>query len=54
MPIPIPVRLPVDLVAWLDGQAKSKAETRSTVIRQLLRDQMERHQRAERRRPVAR
>ena len=53
MTIPIPVRLPLDLVAWLDEQAKSQSEPRSTVIRQLLRDQMERQQRAERRRRTA-
>lgn len=53
MRTPIPVRLPADLVAWLDQLAKTQAETRSTVIRQLLREQMERQQRAERRRPVS-
>lgn len=47
---PVPVRLPHDILAWLDQQAQASAEPRSTVIRQLLREQMERHQRAERRR----
>lgn len=50
---PVPVRLPLDLLAWLDQQAQASAEPRSTVIRQLLREQMERQQRAERRRPVS-
>lgn len=53
MPTPIPVRLPDDLVAWIDQQAKTQAEARSTVIRQLLRAEMERQQRAERRRTVS-
>lgn len=50
---PVPVRLPLDLLAWLDQQAQASAEPRSTVIRQLLREQMERQQRAERRRHVS-
>lgn len=45
MTAPIPVRLPRDLVAWLDEQAEAKSEPRSTIIRLLLRDAMERHQR---------
>lgn len=52
MRTPIPVRLPRDLVAWLDQQARDTAEPRSTVIRQLLRAAMERHQRQARRRPA--
>lgn len=49
MPTPIPVRLPDDLVAWIDHQAKTQAEARSTVIRQLLRAEMERQQRSQKR-----
>jgi metal-responsive CopG/Arc/MetJ family transcriptional regulator len=48
MPSPIPVRLPRDLVAWLDQQARETAEPRSTVIRQLLRAAMERDRRRQR------
>lgn len=50
MRTPIPVRLPSDVVAWLDQQARSQSESRSTVIRQLLREQMERQQRSRARR----
>lgn len=54
MPSPIPVRLPTDLVAWLDQQARDSAETRSTVVRGLLREAMTRQQRqASRRKPQA-
>lgn len=49
MRTPIPVRLPSDIVAWLDQQARSQSESRSTVIRQLLREQMERQQRSRKR-----
>ena len=42
---PIPVRLPQDVIAWLDQLATAQSETRSVVIRQLLRAEMERQQR---------
>ncbi len=46
---PVPVRLPQDLLAWLDRLAADQAEPRSTVIRQLLRAEMQRQQRSRRR-----
>jgi metal-responsive CopG/Arc/MetJ family transcriptional regulator len=42
---PIPVRLPADLIYWLD-QARD-SEPRSTVIRQILRDEKRRQERAQ-------
>ena len=42
---PIPVRLPPDLIHWLD-QARD-SEPRSTVIRQILRDEKRRQERAQ-------
>lgn len=42
---PIPVRLPADLIHWLD-QARD-SEPRSSVIRQILRDEKRRRERAE-------
>jgi metal-responsive CopG/Arc/MetJ family transcriptional regulator len=42
---PIPVRLPTDLIHWLD-QARDH-EPRSTVIRQILRDEKRRQERAQ-------
>jgi Arc/MetJ-type ribon-helix-helix transcriptional regulator len=42
---PIPVRLPPDLITWLDQARQS--EPRSTVIRQILRDEQRRRERAE-------
>lgn len=51
--IPIPVRLPHDVVAWLDQQAESQSEPRSVVIRRLLRDAMERSKKQERRKRLA-
>ena len=53
MRIPIPVRLPQDVVAWIDRQAAAQSEPRSVVIRQLLRAEMERDQRRTRRVPKA-
>lgn len=40
----IPVRLPPDLITWLDQARQS--EFRSTVIRQILRDEQRRRERA--------
>lgn len=48
----IPVRLPDELIAWIDEQAKATGEPRSVVLRQLLREQMHRQQRS-RKRPAA-
>ena len=42
---PVPVRLPADVLRWLDQKAAASAEPRSTVIRTLLRDAMERDRR---------
>jgi len=42
---PIPVRLPADLIHWLD-QARD-SEPRSTLIRQILRDEKRRQERAQ-------
>lgn len=42
---PIPVRLPPDLITWLDQTRDS--EPRSTLIRQILRDEQRRRVRAE-------
>jgi metal-responsive CopG/Arc/MetJ family transcriptional regulator len=42
---PIPVRLPPDLIHWLDQARES--EPRSTVIRQILRDEKRRQERAQ-------
>jgi len=42
---PIPVRLPPDLIHWLD-QARD-SEPRSTLIRQILRDEKRRQERAQ-------
>lgn len=49
MRIPIPVRLPQDVVAWIDQIATAQSEPRSVVIRRLLRDEMERQQRSRKR-----
>ena len=46
---PVPVRLPQDVLAWLDRLAADQAEPRSVVIRQLLRAEMQRQQRSRRR-----
>lgn len=48
---PVPVRLPADVLHWLDQKAADKAEARATVIRDLLRQAMERDRR--RRQPKA-
>lgn len=50
--IPVPVRLPHDIVAWLDQLAEQQSEPRSVVIRHLLRAEMERQQRSRKRLPV--
>lgn len=50
--IPIPVRLPHDVVAWLDQLAEQQSEPRSVVIRHLLRSAMERQQRSREHLPV--
>jgi hypothetical protein len=42
---PVLVRLPPDLITWLDQARQS--EPRSTVIRQILRDEKRRQDRAE-------
>jgi hypothetical protein len=42
---PIPVRLPPDLIRWLDQTRES--EPRSTLIRQILRDEKRRQERAD-------
>lgn len=42
---PVPVRLPGDLLQWLDQSRES--EPRSVVIRRILRDEQRRRQRAE-------
>jgi hypothetical protein len=42
---PIPVRLPPDLIHWLDQTRES--EPRSTLIRQILRDEKRRQERAD-------
>jgi len=42
---PVPVRLPADLIHWLDQARES--EPRSTLIRQILRDEQRRQQRAQ-------
>ena len=42
---PVPVRLPADVLLWLDQKAADKAEARATVIRDLLRQAMERDRR---------
>jgi predicted transcriptional regulator len=52
MRIPIPVRLPRDVVDWIDRQATAADEPRSVIVRRLLRDAMERQQRQTRRRPA--
>jgi metal-responsive CopG/Arc/MetJ family transcriptional regulator len=46
---PVPVRLPADVLHWLDQKAADKAEARATVIRDLLRQAMERDRRLSRR-----
>ena len=42
MRIPIPVRLPRDVVDWVDRQATAADEPRSVILRRILRDAMER------------
>lgn len=49
---PVPVRLPADVLHWLDQKAAAAAEARATVIRDLLRQAMERDRRQSRRRPA--
>lgn len=51
MRIPIPVRLPRDVVDWVDRQATAADEPRSVILRRILRDAMERDRR--RRQPKA-
>jgi len=48
MRIPVPVRLPRDVVDWIDRQATAADEPRSVVVRRLLRDAMERDRRQSR------
>lgn len=53
MPTPIPVRLPPDLIAWLEQRSEALSEPRSVIIRNALRREMERQKRAARRRSVS-
>lgn len=53
MPTPIPVRLPPDLIAWLQQRSEALSEPRSVIIRNALRREMERQQRAARRKAQA-
>lgn len=46
--IPIPVRLPRDVVDWIDRQATAADEPRSVILRRVLRDAMERDRRRQR------
>jgi len=39
---PVPIRLPMDVIAWLDQVAVQSGESRSTIARLLLRREMER------------
>lgn len=52
MRIPIPVRLPRDVVDWIDRQATDDDEPRSVILRRVLRDAMERDRRSCRRQPA--
>jgi predicted transcriptional regulator len=49
MRIPIPVRLPPDIVEWIDAIATEQGEPRSVILRQLLRAEMQRQRRSRRR-----